>query len=63
MTNPDCEECEGTGFVDYLIGVDDSKKMCCEVCNDGGGFDEDAAYELWRDNQVEAEMEREEARD
>jgi len=64
MTNPDCEECEGTGYVEYLISVDDSRPMACEVCNDGGDEpDEDAEYERHRDNQVEAELEARNDRD
>ena len=32
MTNPDCEECGGEGYVEVLISVDDTKKIYCE-CN------------------------------
>lgn len=56
MTDPDCEECEGTGFVDYLISVDDTRKMACELCNDGGDEpDEDEQYERFKDDQMDME--------
>lgn len=57
-----CTECENIGFVEYLISVDDTKKMPCEKCHRGEP-DEDAEYERHRDNQIEAEMQRQEARD
>ena len=30
--NPDCEECEGTGIVDYVFNGDDTLPDCCNVC-------------------------------
>lgn len=59
-----CVECEGTGSVDYLISVDDTRKMDCEVCNLGGSdYDEDAEYERQRDAETEAYFERVNDRD
>ena len=33
-----CQECEGEGFVEYQIAVDDTKLMPCEKCNDGDDY-------------------------
>lgn len=53
MTDTKCEECEGTGYVDYQIAVDDFKKMYCEKCNIDGGYNEDDAYDAWKDSHLE----------
>lgn len=53
MTDEQCEYCDGEGYVEYLISVDDTRKMPCEKCNDGG-YDEDAAYDRQRDAEAEA---------
>jgi hypothetical protein len=61
MTDKDCKECEGEGYIEYggirhsYFG-DDNDDGCetlpCPECN-GDGYDEDLAYESWRDNQLE----------
>lgn len=62
MTDPNCPECGGTGTVDYLTSVDDTKPMACEKCN-GDDFDEDRAYDEFRDNQIEMEESKRDAYD
>jgi len=57
-----CSECGGEKYCDYGRG-EDVRTEPCEVCNLGGGYDEDAEYERFRDNQIEAEMQKQEARD
>ena len=52
MTDPNCKECNGEGYVEYLISVDDTKRMNCELCNDG--YDEDADYDRMKDAECEA---------
>ncbi len=53
MTDPDCEECGGTGQCDYAFG-EDVRTMACEVCNDGGDEpDADRAYDEMKDRQAE----------
>lgn len=47
MTNEDCKECNGTGFNEIQIAVDDFKRVPCECSYPS----EDEAYELWRDRQ------------
>lgn len=48
MTDPDCKECDGDGFIELQIAVDDFKKIACE-CNQYDGSDED--YDRWKDSQ------------
>ncbi len=56
MTDENCPECDGTGTVEYLISVDDTKPMDCEVCNEcGSDFDEDAEYDRRRDEEMDLE--------
>ena len=57
-----CQECNGEGFVEYAMGVDDSILSGCERCNPDGG-DLDRAYDEWRDRQAEHRMLIEEAMD
>ena len=64
MTDENCTECDGTGTVEYLISVDDTKQMDCEVCNEGGSdFDEDTEYERLRDAQIDREESTRDAHD
>ena len=64
MTDENCTECGGTGTVEYLIAVDDTKPMDCEVCNEGGSdIDEDAEYEAYKDLQIDMEESKRDAYD
>ena len=59
-----CKECGGEGYVDYILGVDDSRKMACEKCNAGGDEpDPDRAYDEHRDAEADLELAKQEARD
>lgn len=50
--NPDCKECGGEGFCEYAMGEDSYTDYCPE-CFPNGFDDGDAAYDSWKDDQVE----------
>ena len=44
MIDPDCKECEGHGYYEIQIAVDDFKKVACECSYP----DADSEYDEWK---------------
>jgi len=57
-----CSECGGERYCEYGRG-EDVRTEPCEICNLGGDDDSDLAYDRWKDDQAEAQLDKENDRD
>lgn len=62
MTDPNCVECGGEGIVNEQdrTSSDGIREEPCPVCNI---FDEDAAYESFKDSEIDLEEAKKESWD